>query len=136
VGIGVRLGVFVTAGSVVGVGPLGVAVPVGTSGRIGGVLVDVGISAKMEVWVRLGVGNVKGVGAATPGSSVQPTRKSSAVLSIMVRIPFTMINLRSRVPQGMPKIYSQDRVTSAAVQNLNKWGEWESNPHEVSLRGF
>ncbi len=80
-----------------GVGPLGVAVPVGTRGRIGGVLVDVGISAKMEVWVRLGVGNVKGVGADTLGSSVQPTSKSSAVLRIMVRIPFTMINLRSRV---------------------------------------
>ena len=87
----------VTAGSVVGVGPLGVAVPVRINGgNVGGIGVEVGSSAKMDVWVRLGVGNVKGVGADTPGS-VQPTTKSSAVLKIMVRIPFAMINLRSRV---------------------------------------
>jgi hypothetical protein len=109
----VRLGVFVTAGSVVGVGPLGVAVPVGTIGRIEGVLVDVGISAKMDVWVRLGVGNVKGVGADTPGSRLQPTSKSSTALRIMVRIPFTMINLRLRVTQGLPRIYSQNRIPCA-----------------------
>jgi len=72
----------------------------------------------MDVWVRLGVGNVKGVGADTPGSSVQPTSKSSTALSPMVRILFTMINLRSRVTQGLPKIYSQNHITGAAFQKL------------------
>ncbi len=100
----------VTTGSVVGVGPLGVTVPVRINGgSVGGIGVDVGSSAKMDVWVRLGVGNVKGVGAETPGS-VQPTTKSSAVLKIMVRIPFAMINLRSRVTQA--NLRSTHRIRS------------------------
>jgi hypothetical protein len=45
-------------------------------GSVGGGSVSVGVAAKIAVWVRLGVGNVNGVGEAAPGS-VHPLKKSS-----------------------------------------------------------
>jgi hypothetical protein len=52
-------------------GPAGVAL--GGEGGVGGAGVGVDTDSKMAVWVRLGVGKVKGVGDAAPGS-VQPAR--------------------------------------------------------------
>jgi hypothetical protein len=104
--LAVAVAVAVAAGSVVGLGPLGVAVSVGDSGgRVGGIGVDVGSSAKMEVWVRFGVGNVKGVGADTPGS-VQLVNTSSTAERRIVRIPFAILNLHVRVRLGLPKIFT------------------------------
>lgn len=129
VAIEVSIGITVWTGEVVAV------VLVSTGDRVDRREMAVGVMAKIAVCVRLGVGNVKGVGEAAPGNV-------HAIRELNRRI---IINTRKRIaisasgsPHHMRRL---DCTLNAEIIKLSssdvvRWGGWDSNPHEYNLRGF